>query len=159
MENIIPAKDLREFLSLPPQIQAEVESWARSLLILAGSKPILPAIAHAAKTHKVNASSVYRKRRDFDRYGWRGLINRAKYPANPPPTSGERFLRFIHRLWLANDKNYKNTHLQLMAIWKQKAPIPGYDYPPAKSNWNDCPDGWTYCNIIYHIKNFVKNHP
>ena len=159
MQNLIPKKDLPEFLSLPASCQVEVLKWIRSLVILAGSRPILPAIAHAAKMRKVNTSSVYRKQKDYRDYGWRGLVNRAKYPSNPPPTSGERFLRFVHGLWLANNKNYRNTHLQLVAIWKQKAPIPGYDYPPAKSSWNDCPDGWTYSNIIYHIKTFLKNFP
>jgi hypothetical protein len=92
----------------------------------------------------------------FRKYDWRGLVNRAKHPSNPPPASSKSFLRFVHTLWLANDKNYKNTHQQIIAIWKGRAPIPGYKNLPEKSAWNDCPDGWTYENIIYHIKTYAK---
>lgn len=155
----IPKADLSEFLLLPVHVRAEVLSWIKSLTILAGSKPVLPAVAQICKRHNIKRSSLYRKQRDFFNYGWRGLINRAKYPSNPPAASNERFLRFIHGMWLANNKNYRNTHLQLVAIWKGGAPIPGYDKLPAKSTWNDCPDGWTYCNIVYHIKTYVENYP
>jgi len=160
LREVIPADEWPEFFSLPLSCRGEVEKWIRSLVLIAKAKPILPEVARAAKEHNVNASSVYRKQKDFERYGWRGLINRAKYPANPPPTSSDVFMRFIHGLWLANDKNYRRTHLQLVALWKQKAPIPGFDRLPEKSSWNDCPDGWTYCNIIYHIKTYsTKQHP
>jgi hypothetical protein len=155
----IPQKDLKEFLSLPPHIRVEVETWINRLLALDGAKPLLPAVLTLCERQKLNTSTIYRKLSHYRHYGWRGLINRAKFPSNLPPTSNDAFLRFVHGLWLANNKNYRNTHLQLLAIWKQKAPIPGYGEHPTKSHWNDSPDGWTYENIIYHIKTFIKNHP
>jgi len=78
---------------------------------------------------------------------------------DPAEASSKPFLRFVYKLWLANGKNYKNTHLQIIAMWKGKAPIPGYDETPSKSPHNDCPPGWTYENIIYHIKTFAKDYP
>ena len=160
MNNLnIPVKDETEFLSLPKRIRDEVKSWIISLRQVENAKPILPAVQRICVSKKVSRATVYKKLRDYQIFGWRGLINRAKWPSNLPSASNDAFLLFLYRLWLANNKHFRNTHLQLLAIWKHSAPIPGYGETPRKSPWNDCPDGWTYENIVYHIKTFIKNYP
>ena len=155
----IPERDEAEFLALPEHIRIEIRQWVSWLDKVEQAKPRLPVVRHVSKSSGQNISSVYRKLALYQQYGWRGLINRAKHPSQPPKTSSLPFLSFLHSLWVANGRDYKTTHLQMLAIWKCKAPIPGYNYAPPKSSWNDCPDGWTYCNICYHIKTFIKNYP
>jgi hypothetical protein len=159
MNSNIPASDLSEFGLLPPRIRAEVNFWIDLIGIIEESKPILPAIQQAAEKHRLSQATIYRKRRDYKIYGCRGLVNRAKHPSNPPPASSNTFLHFLHSLWLANNKNYTNTHLQLIAIWKGGAPIPGYDELPPESPFNEFPVGWTMDNLRYHIITFRENHP
>jgi hypothetical protein len=155
----IPEGDKPEFYALPKHIRREVQRWVFWLNRIEYSQPKLPVIKQIAVEKKQKVGTIQGKLTVYRRYGWRGLINRAKYPSPPAKASAEPFRRFIHALWIANGKNYKNTHLQMLAIWKAKAPIPGYDGTPEKSSWNDCPDGWTYCNIRYQIKTFIKNFP
>jgi hypothetical protein len=155
----IPESDHQEFSSLPKHIRREVQRWILWLHEIAQEKPALPAIRRVAERNNLKVKTVYRKLRAYEKYDWRGLINRAKFPAEPTPTSSKTFLRFLHALWLANNKNYKSSHLQIVAIWKGGAPIPGYDYLPKKPPFNECPDGWTYCNLRYHIKTFIEKYP
>lgn len=155
----ISESDRREFSLLPKHIRREVQRWILWLNVIANEKPALPAIRKVAEQNNLKVKTVYRKLRAYEKYDWRGLINRAKFPAKPSPASSKTFLRFLHALWLANNKNYKNTHLQIVAIWKGRVPIPGYDYLPEKSPFNECPSGWTYCNLRYHIKTFMENYP
>jgi hypothetical protein len=152
-------REAQEFMELPVHIRADVELWVGWLREVELAKPILPVIESVANKSGVNVSSVYRKRRAFNLCGWRGLINRAKWPSTLAQTSEMPFQRFLHGLWLANSRHYKNTHRHLMAIWKARAPIPGYDYPPQKWRRLPVPQGWTYCNMIYHIKTFMGNFP
>ncbi len=155
----IPEREKADFFALPKHIRREVQRWIIWLNRIELAKPKLPAIRKIADENKQKIGTIYGKLTVYRKYGWRGLINRAKYPSPPAGPSSMPFLRFLHALWLANGKNYKNTHLQILAIWKGKAPIPGYDTLPAESPWNACPDGWTYGNVIYHIKTFIKNFP
>lgn len=159
MNTNIPPSDLSEFASLPPQIRAEVNFWIHLINSIEQSKPILPAVQQAKEKYRLSQATIFRKRKDYRTLGWRALVNRAKYPSNPPPASSEVFLRFLHALWLANNKNYRNTHLQIVAMWKGKAPIPGYEDLPPQSPFNKFPIGWTYDNIRYHIIAFKENHP
>jgi hypothetical protein len=159
MNSNIPASDLSDFGLLPPKIRAEVNFWIDMINTIESSKPILPAIQQAVEKHHLSQATIFRKRRDYKIHGWRGLVNRSKHPSNPPPASSETFLRFLHSLWLANDKNYVNTHLQIVAMWKDGAPIPGYEELPLKSPFNEFPIGWTYDNIRIHIIAYRENHP
>ena len=159
MNSNIPASDLSEFASLPLKIRHEIDFWIDLIRDIEESKPILPAIQQAAEKHRVSQPTIHRKRRDYRIYGWRGLVNRSKYPSNPPPASSNTFLHFLHSLWIANNKNYTNTHLQLIAIWKGGAPIPGYVELPQKSPFNEFPVGWTMDNLRYHIITYRENHP
>jgi hypothetical protein len=136
-----------------------VRQWLLWLYEIDQEKPAGSAIRRIAEKNRLKVQTIYHKWRMWRKYDWRALVNRAKWPANPPLTSSKTFLRFLHTLWLANNKNYKNTHLQIVAIWKDNAPIPGYDYLPEKSSFNECPDGWTYCNLRYHIKTFIETYP
>jgi hypothetical protein len=159
MNSNIPASDLSDFGLLPPKIRAEVNFWIDLIDSIENSKPILPAIQHAMEKHSLSQATIFRKRRDYKTYGWHRLVNRSKHPSNPPPASSNTFLQFLHSLWLANNKNYTNTHLQLIAIWKGNAPIPGYDELPPKSPFNEFPVGWTMDNLRYHIITYRESHP
>lgn len=152
----IPKRDRREFFSLPKKARREVQRWIYLLGKIEQAKPKLAAIQDVSKSSGVNVSSVYRKKREFETYGWRGLVNRAKYPSQKPPMSDLKFLCFVHALWLANDQNYKNTHSQLVAIWRARAPIPGYNGAADRLTRGGIPEGWTYCNLVYHIKSHVR---
>jgi hypothetical protein len=155
----IPLGDFPEFAALRPKIRQEVDFWINLIGDIEDSKPVLPAIQRAKEKFHISQATIFRKRKDYKTYGWRGLINRAKHPSNLPPASSETFLRFVYALWMANNKNYVNTHLQLVAMWKGRAPIPGYEELPSKSPFKEFPAGWTYGNIHKHIKDFAENHP
>ena len=159
----IPHKDLAEFEQLPARIRKEILVFIRCIRRLELAKqqgvPLRELAVHLARNYGLSVKTIYRKRRDYFLYGWQGMINRAKWPSPPAAASKIPFRHFVHGLWLANNRHYKNTHAQLIAIWKGRAPIPGYERPPEKSPWNDCPPGWTYCNIIQHIKAFEKDFP
>jgi hypothetical protein len=156
---LIPESDNQEFESLPKHIRREVQRWLLWLYEIEKEKPAGPAIRRIAEKNHLKVQTIYHKWRIYRRYDWRGLVNRAKFPLNPPPASSKTFLRFLHALWLANEKNYKNTHRQLVAIWKGKAPIPGYKDLPTKSPFNNFPDGWTSDNLRYHIITYREIYP
>ena len=153
---LIPESDNKEFESLPKDIRREVQRWLLWIYEIEKGKPAGPAIRRIAEGNCLKVQTIYHKWRIYRRYDWQGLINRAKWPSKPAQASSKKFLRFLYLLWLANDKKYKNTHQQIIAIWKAGIPIPGYEKLPSKSSSNECPDGWTYENMIYHIKTYAK---
>jgi hypothetical protein len=156
---LIPESESEEFAALPEHIRREVQRWLLWLYEIEEEKPAAPAIRRIAARNGLKIQTVYRKLKLYREYGWLGLVNRAKYPSKPAPASSKKFLRFLYLLWLANDKHYKHTHQQIIAIWKSGAPIPGYENSPQESHWNECPIGWTYENIVYHIKTYIETYP
>ncbi|SRR5258706_67482 len=147
-----------EFWALPAPVRSEVELWLRLLEPAVNCRPGRALLNPIAKTLDVGLATVYRKLRALKTYGWTGLINRAKFPSDPPIPSID-FRAFLHGLWLLNKKSYRATHKQLIAMWKGGAKIPGYTQRPETSRLRSHPDGWTYANFVYHIKKAKQNRP
>lgn len=147
-------KDL-DFSALPPHVREEVENWQRLLKHALDCRPVRPILKEIASGQKVGLATAYRKLRAFERHGWRGLVNRAKFPTSPPAPP-QTFRAFLHAIWLANKKSYRTTHEQVVAMWKGGAKIPGYPCRPEVSPFNPHPDGWTYANFVYLIKTFEQ---
>ena len=150
-------KDL-EFSALPPHIRQEIQTWQKLLKHALNRRPVRPVLVMIANSRKVSLATAYCKLRAFENYGWRGLINRAKYPTSPPAPP-RTFRAFLHALWILNKKSYRVTHAQVVAMWKGGANIPGYSQRPKVNPFNPHPDGWTYANFVYHIKNEESNQP
>jgi len=146
------------FSELPIHVRQEVQLWQDILKDIVDKKPLHPLARQVALRQRVGVATVYRKLRAFERHGWRGLINRAKFPMNPS-AAPHPFQIFLHGLWLVNKKNYKITHEQIVAMWKGGAQIPGYPKRPEVGSFTGCPEGWTYENMIYLIKTLEDNYP
>jgi len=157
MASRFDSKSLK-FSDLPIHVREEVQLWNDILKDVVDKKPLHPSVRQIALRQKVSVATVYRKLWFFERYGWRGLVNRAKFPMNPS-AAPHPFQVFLHRLWLVNKKNYKTTHKQIVAMWKGGARIPGYSKRPEANSSTGYPEGWTYENLIYLIKMLEENHP
>jgi hypothetical protein len=147
-----------DFAELPPNVREEVEIWQKVLRRAVDCRPVRPILRQIASGRRVGLATVYRKLRAFETHGWRGLVNRAKFPMSPPAPP-RTFRAFLHALWIVNGKSYRATHEQVVAMWKGGAKIPGYVQRPRVSPFNPHPDGWTYANFVYHIKKAEANRP
>jgi hypothetical protein len=144
-----------KFSDLPDAVRQEVERWQELLETIAKRRPAQAVLKRIAVNQKTSLATVYRKLRAFEDFGWRGLVNRAKLPSLGPPAPPNKFREFLYALWLANRKNYRATHEQMVAMWRGGARIPGYIKSPDISPHNPHPAGWTYANFVYHINAFA----
>lgn len=147
-----------ELSDLPIHVRDEVVAWQRLLKNIANTRPSRKSVELIATSRKVAVSTVYRKLRQYERHGWRGLVNRAKFPVNPSALP-QTFQIFLRGLWLLNQRNYRHTHNQIVAMWRGGAEIPGCDQSPQAAFKAGYPVGWSYENIIYLIQQLEKKYP
>jgi hypothetical protein len=147
-----------KFADLPVSVREDVKRWRRILKIVAHTNPSRKSVELIARNRRVSISTAYKKLRAYEDFGWRGIVNRAKLAQNasavPVP-----FQIFLRGLWLLNRRSYRHTHNQVMAMWKGRAMLPGYARTPEAAFTNGCPNGWTYENFIYLIKQLERKYP
>lgn len=147
-----------KYSDVPMDVREDVRRWRRILKIFAHTNPSRKSVELIAKNRGVSISTAYKKLRAYEDFGWRGIVNRAKLAQNasavPVP-----FQIFLRGLWLLNGRSYRRTHDQVVAMWKGKVMLPGYTAAPKAAFTDGHPNGWTYENFIYLIKQLEQKYP
>lgn len=139
MSALIPLSDHEIYNPLPARVKTQVEFWlALVTQIVAGTeKGICAQIEQVAQQASVATKTLQKKYYAWKKKGWRGLINGRLLGKDLAQVPSE-FVPFWHELVLSNQRNTAKAWERLERLWRERAPMPGYEGHP---NWPKLPRG------------------
>lgn len=154
MQSLCTLPELTEFAALPAEVRDEVNAWREALESV--TRPIQQNLAIAARNLGVSLKTARRNYDLWRRYGWRGLVNRAKVPGwdmehgfAPCGRDGldPELIEHWRGLCEANQRKCKPAYKELKRQFYAGRPIPGV---PAGDPRLRLPRGWSYANLMRH---------
>lgn len=159
-----PADQL-ELGRMPLECRTDVEAWLQRLRIVArriqDGERICTVMAQEARVCAIPVSTF---RRQWDRlrvHGWRGLVNRAKFPVDRNVGLPPLFVKEWNKILLLHQRDTAGRQARrvLLARWRawrgghglpgdESAAIPGYDHAPAPEKYTGYPLGWSLQNLM-----------
>jgi hypothetical protein len=147
----LPQNEIIERRALPPDINAEVDAWL--LAFAEVRRPIVASLKMLARQMGHAEQTVIRRWYAFQKYGWRGLVNRARVPgwhpehgllARDSAAISEEFVEWFRALAESNQRKTRPAYREFMRRWMRGEIIPGLDNEQPRHRM---PAGCSYGNL------------
>jgi hypothetical protein len=153
--SLIPNAELAQFMQMPAEVRADIESWLRELMAV--TKPIQKSLEAVGRRMGVSLQTARRKYDDWRNgrnghppFHWRNLVNHAKVPEDR--TLSVEFLEWWRGLCQSNGRKCAPAYREFVRRFKSGEIIPGIE--PCVSR-HQIPVGYSYDNLMrYAPKKF-----
>lgn len=133
MNVIIPKADQPTFFALPKDVRDKINYWLPIVNRVSEGRGTCQSFEALGREMGIRPNTVKKKYYAAKNEGWRGLIDRRELGGDNSKVPSE-FIPFWHSLVLENQRNTKKAWEKLARLWRERAPIPGYEGHPGYPN-------------------------